>query len=673
MKLLCRPGRAETARAALDALAVTCVSGRVQGMLCNKFELPEESVVGISLILGAAEAEIVPESPEVQKAALQVLCYLLCGPLARPSTLKVSHTPTPTKRMSRSGRSDDVISKVWECVRENNGIMTLLTLIQSKTPLTDADSIRALACRALVGLARSATATQIMSKLAIFNNGVLNMLLREPVLQDKRAEHVKFQKYAHQLMERVSGPVRGKNYDNNDISLEMLHRASVVANTKIRYNDKQLLQLIHEHLVMSGLYKTADVLKQEAEIVPLVDSGQFTGQPPVYPARSMISFHPSHLSRRQPRHQPAASSSARQSVSTPSRPSVTPSRSAVRTAGTPAQTNPLQLRVVRPGQQNSPVTAGPATPTRSAMKTTADTGELLAGKTDTVEESKHEVSLVSIVSDYLAGQHALCKNPVTTCPEFDMFLPHKCPDRSRRDAPLNFTVRHGRQSYFPPHAGQNGKKLNRKLIYSRFRPVKTFRAEAEDREDNILTCAAFSADGQFIYAGTVLGDVKMFNISSGEETTYQCHDSCINHIQPSSNSKLVITSANWRLPYCKIWTIGEFFEEKTEMSFREEECLEFSKLIQDKVVGTCAEGVATIWDLNTSQRVRTLTPTNSNAYTRNKATFDPTDDLILSDGVLWDQRVPRQIHKFDKLNQTLSGVFHPNGLEIISNTEVRSA
>ena len=95
------------------------------------------------------------------------------------------------------------------------------------------------------------------------------MLLREPVLQDKRAEHVKFQKYAHQLMERVSGPVRGKNYDNNDISLEMLHRASVVANTKIRY------------------------------IVPLVDIGQFTGQPPVYPARSMISFHPSHLNRRQ--------------------------------------------------------------------------------------------------------------------------------------------------------------------------------------------------------------------------------------------------------------------------------------------------------------------------------------------------------------------------------------
>ena len=29
------------------------------------------------------------------------------------------------------------------------------------------------------------------------------MLLREPVLQDRRAEHVKFQKQAHELMERV--------------------------------------------------------------------------------------------------------------------------------------------------------------------------------------------------------------------------------------------------------------------------------------------------------------------------------------------------------------------------------------------------------------------------------------------------------------------------------------
>lgn len=43
---------------------------------------------------------------------------------------------------------------------------------------------------------------------------------------------------------------------------------------------------------------------------------------------------------------------------------------------------------------------------------------------------------------------------------------------------------------------------------------------------------------------------------------------------------------------------------------------------------------------------------------------------MLTDGVLFDVASGRPIHKLDKLNQTQSGVFHPNGLEIVSNTEV---
>ena len=180
-------GRAETIKTCLDVLGVCCVSPRAQLMLCEKFELPEESCVGINLILTCAEGEVVTwqESGgvEVQKSALQVLCYLLCGPIIRPGCVKNSQTPRSIKTKSNYKSSDEVIGRVWETVRENKGIMTLLQLIQTKVPITDADSIRALACRALVGLARSSTATQIMSKLSIFHNGVLNMLLREPVLQ----------------------------------------------------------------------------------------------------------------------------------------------------------------------------------------------------------------------------------------------------------------------------------------------------------------------------------------------------------------------------------------------------------------------------------------------------------------------------------------------------------
>ena len=120
------PGRVETVRAALDTLAVTCVSLRVQGQgrHCNK-----ESVVGISLILGAAEAEIVPECLEVQKAALQVLCYLLCGTLARSSSIKVSHTPTPSKRSSRTSRTATWSVRCESVSGRTTGIMTLLNLI----------------------------------------------------------------------------------------------------------------------------------------------------------------------------------------------------------------------------------------------------------------------------------------------------------------------------------------------------------------------------------------------------------------------------------------------------------------------------------------------------------------------------------------------------------------
>ena len=62
----------------------------------------------------------------------------------------------------------------------------------------------------------------------------------------------------------------------------------------------------------------------------------------------------------------------------------------------------------------------------------------------------------------------------------------------------------------------------------------------------------------------------------------------------------------------------------------------------------------------------------TNNYLWNRATFNPTDDLILNDGVLWDVNSGKSVHKFDKFNPNVSGVFHPNGLEIIINSEVVS-
>lgn len=49
----------------------------------------------------------------------------------------------------------------------------------------------------------------------------LTVLMKEPVLQDKQQEHVKFCKYANELLERVLGK---KSSANLDASLEDIRR-----------------------------------------------------------------------------------------------------------------------------------------------------------------------------------------------------------------------------------------------------------------------------------------------------------------------------------------------------------------------------------------------------------------------------------------------------------------
>jgi HIV-1 Vpr-binding protein len=105
------------------------------------------------------------------------------------------------------------------------------------------------------------------------------------------------------------------------------------------------------------------------------------------------------------------------------------------------------------------------------------------------------------------------------------------------------------------------------------------------------------------------------------------------------------------------------------MEFEKEEYVEFSKLSQDKVIATSMDH-AFMYDVETGKRIQSFEPRMSNQYIKNRATLDPTDSLVLSDGVLWDVNAGKEIHKFDKLNENINGVFHPNGLEIICNSEV---
>lgn len=256
-------------RSALDVLAICSVMPKVQLLFCDRVDLPEETItVGINIILGAADGEIVADA-DVQKAALSVIVNCVCAPINRVggSTARYSlnSTASPSKK-TKWKTSEELIQKVWDSMRSCSGIMVLLQLMNIKTPITDADCIRTLACRALAGLARSDTVRQIVSKLPLFTNGQLQNLMRDPILQEKRQEHVSFQKYALDLLELLSGKSKHKGNDA-EVSLANIHRANVVAQTKIQFNDRQLFQLIYQHCVTRGMAETAASLVKEANLV----------------------------------------------------------------------------------------------------------------------------------------------------------------------------------------------------------------------------------------------------------------------------------------------------------------------------------------------------------------------------------------------------------------------
>ena len=56
----------------------------------------------------------------------------------------------------------------------------------------------------------------------------IQVLMREPILQDKRQEHVKFQKHGLELLEQVSGRIKS-NVNEFEVSLAKIHKADVVS------------------------------------------------------------------------------------------------------------------------------------------------------------------------------------------------------------------------------------------------------------------------------------------------------------------------------------------------------------------------------------------------------------------------------------------------------------
>eukprot|EP00795_Rhopilema_esculentum_P002363 gene2364-18003_t len=622
--------RNEVVKSALEILLVLSVNPKVQLAFCQNVPLEaDDSQSGISLLVRAAEGTLLKGDGEIQKVALQILCNCVCAPKAKSKNI-----PAVPRTFARPLKVEDVSHKMWNAVRMQNGIKVLLGLLNTKTPITEADAIRCLACKALCGLSRSDRIQQVLLKLIFTFSGQLQMLMREPVLPDKTNEHVKFCKYASELIEKITGKVLTE-HGSPMAMLHTLKKADVVSQTHISYSEKELLQLIVNHLKTKGFNAAAKTLQKEANLTN-------TRQSEISKDAAFLSPVPSKKLKSSTSHHRTPETTLTYGDSTP---------------GTPSIYRPEPEKLL-------------------------DRLEMSKGSTSQNNNNNFQPTLDNIVRNYLREQHARCRNPVTTCPKFSLIRPHQCPEpHYKMHAPTNIMSR-----MFHRQKG-NVLFLITELRFSSqsdvllvfdvisytyvfpcmFRSVGTI----EDNEGMAsFTCAKFLPDGDLILLGTKEGEVKMFNIFSGlEEAHYPCHMQPISSCEPSKDLNLLLTASPYCQPSAALWTFfnSPFFEKK--LSFHGDNHVKFSTA-QDQVIGT-ADYTAHIYDLTTGRLISTLAdPRNINRYHKNIATFNNTDDLVLNDGCLWDVRSSKLLHKFDKFNDYVSGVFHPSGLEIIINSEI---
>uniref|UniRef100_A0A1A7X3W6 Vpr (HIV-1) binding protein n=1 Tax=Iconisemion striatum TaxID=60296 RepID=A0A1A7X3W6_9TELE len=572
-------GRGDTVRYALDILSILTVVPKTQLLLSEPVAVLDEggstvSTVGMSIVLAVAEGEVFVNDAEIQKSALQVVINCVCAPDKRMSSIGKFIAGTPRRRLPQQTKANEsVLTKMWNVVQSNNGIKVLLSLLTVKMPITDADQIRALACKALVGLSRSSSVRQIISKLPLFSSGHIQQLMKEPVLQDKRSEHVKFCKFAAELMERISGKPL---LIGTDVSLAWLQRASVVAQSKITFPEKELLLLIRNHLVAKGLHDTAKTLTKEADL-PMACLSHSSHLPTAFPSvapppsassvatlprtprlangvASRLGNHPAHSSTSGPSHpQPRPSTSQPAAVAS----SATPSTSVPHCNSG----SPLIGRIIFSRERQMECGTAHCKKSR-VLRQKSDHGAFSQSPAMKKQFDRHLPSppaLDGIITEYLREQHARCKNPVATCPPFSLFTPHQCPEpKQRRQAPINFTSRHSRRVIYPKYGGVDGGCFDRHLIFSRFRPISVFREPDEDESG--FMCCAFSARERFLMLGTCTGQLKLYNVFTGqEEASYSCHTSAITHLEPSRDGSLLLTSASWSYPLSALWGMKSVF------------------------------------------------------------------------------------------------------------------
>lgn len=290
--------------------------------------------------------------------------------------------------------------------------------------------------------------------------------------------------------------------------------------------------------------------------------------------------------------------------------------------------------------------------------------------------SSERATLDSLVVQYLKHQHRQCPAPITTLPPLSLLHPHVCPEPSRAlDAPLNTACRLACREVCPPYGGAHGRRRDRHFVFSRFRPWRTCRDDA----NALLTTATFLGGTAYLAAGSHVGDIRIFDSNSGNILEiHTCHTSPIILLQSARRGlasglevstshppQLLLSSTAYDV---RLWDSSAIGNGPLH-TFDGCKAARFNHTgSQFGAIGIdTSQKEVLLYDVGSGkleQRLSDSVVGLPRSHSQSVPHFSPSDILILWNGVLWDHRIPRAIHKFDQFTDYGGGGFHPAGNEV---------
>ncbi|KAL9313352.1 hypothetical protein ACSQ67_018804 [Phaseolus vulgaris] len=282
------------------------------------------------------------------------------------------------------------------------------------------------------------------------------------------------------------------------------------------------------------------------------------------------------------------------------------------------------------------------------------------------------VTLDSLVIQYLKHQHRQCPAPITTLPPLSLLHPHVCPEpKHSLDAPSNVTARLGTREFKYMYGGVHGNRRDRQLVYSRFRPWRTCRDDA----GALLTCITFVGDSSHIAVGSHNGELKFFESNNSNVVeSYTGHQAPLTLVQSfvSGETQLLLSSSSQDV---RLWDATSILGGPSH-SFEGCRAARFSNSgnVFAALSSESSRREILLYDIQTCQLESKLSDTFATSTGRGHVYslihFNPSDSMLLWNGVLWDRRVSGPVHRFDQFTDYGGGGFHPAGNEVIINSEV---